>query len=284
MLGMHFTDPKDTDPIQNVDRIRLWDCGVTWKDIHISRTEYNWNRLDSLMDKYSGKRITYVICSTPSWVSMDPNAPHSAPWLGPGTNSLPSDIDAFNEFVWNLSKRYAGRIESYEIWNEPQLADFLWPYEKKELNRLALMTKRAYKTIKANDPKALVGSASVLPRKSSGGMKKANKYLLALQEKNWPVDFIACHIYPTPGERMPEWKAYLKDVKQAVKSLGGPSKTWCTETTFNLLGPAISDAEAAELINALCKQKMVIHFYSFNRPDLGGLQMTPGSRAWKANK
>ena len=33
MLGMHFTDPKDSDPIQDVDRIRLWDCGVTWKDI-----------------------------------------------------------------------------------------------------------------------------------------------------------------------------------------------------------------------------------------------------------
>ena len=71
-------------------------------------------------------------------------------------------------------------------------------------NLLAQMTKDASRIIKGNDPKALIGCASVLPRDSSGGMKRAKKYLSALKKKdakNWcGIDFVACHIYPEPGK------------------------------------------------------------------------------------
>ncbi len=69
---------------------------------------------------------------------------------------MPYSVDEFNKFVWNLSARYAGRIQYYEIWNEPQLSDFLYPYTSEELNCLATMTSRAYSTIKSNDPNAMV--------------------------------------------------------------------------------------------------------------------------------
>ena len=94
---------------------------------------------------------------------------------------MPWSIDEFNNFVWNLSTRYSGRISYYEVWNEPQLADFLYPYETSELNALATMTARAYSTIKACAPNSMILAASVLPRQSSGGMKRASSYLSSLQ-------------------------------------------------------------------------------------------------------
>jgi len=40
---------------------------------------------------------------------------------------MPTDINEFNKFIWNLATRYLGQINYFEIWNEPQLADFLYP-------------------------------------------------------------------------------------------------------------------------------------------------------------
>ena len=57
-----------------------------------------------------------------------------------------------------------GRINAYEIWNEPQLADFMYPWDTKNRNLLAQMTKDAIRIIKGNDESALCGAASVLPR------------------------------------------------------------------------------------------------------------------------
>jgi len=62
------------------------------------------------------------------------------------------------------------------------------------------MTQRAYSTIKSINPDALVISSPMLPRASSGGMTKAQKYLDAIQSNGWNVDAFATHVYPNNGE------------------------------------------------------------------------------------
>lgn len=285
MLGMHFNDPLLDPP--HTDWVRLWDCGVTWKDIHIARDEYDWSRLDYLVDLYSDRKILYCVAATPRWLSIDPHAPHYAPWLGPGTNSLPYDIDEFNKFIWNLTTRYKGRIHAYEIWNEPQLADFMYPYNLRNRNRLAEMTKRAYKTIKSIDPSVTVLSASVLPRKSSGGMRRANRYLKALKRKGWPVDRISCHIYPEIGQGPKRWHEYLIKVRESAKKLGGPQLIWVTETNYNLLGQILSEQAASECVRQTYEYagKSPIFWYSWDKTTvLGGLDIRYGKSAWESMK
>lgn len=280
---MHFNDPLQNPP--HTDWVRLWDCGVTWKDIHLGPDKYDWSRLDYLVNLYSDRKILYVICATPRWLAKDPNAPHYAPWLGPGTNSLPHNIEEWNKFVWNLATRYKGRIHAYEIWNEPQLADFMYPYTIPNINLLANMTKRAYSTIKSIDKSAFVVSASVLPRLSSGGMKRAAKYLRALRLRKWPVDRVSCHIYPEVGKGAKAWAAYLLDVQSSVKHFGGPPLIWVTETNYNLLGPVINDGEAEKLIKDtyLYAGKHPIFWYGWDKTDvLGGLNIKQGTQTWAA--
>ena len=287
MIGTHFTSPVPTDPVAECDWVRLWDCGVTWKDIHLGPGKYDWSRLDMLMQAYAGKKILYTIAATPRWLAMDPDAPHAAPWLGKGSNSLPSDINAFNEFVWHLSTRYAGRIHAYEVWNEPQLQDFMTPYNTASIRRLVLMTSRARRTIKANDPAALVGSASVLPRPKSGGMRRASRYLRELKDQGWPVDFISTHIYPEVGTGSRRWRALLKSVLRTLKRLNSPvKKLWITETAYGLLGDPIPDAKAEQLVRDTYKYAggRFVFWYAWNREDLGGFILNHGTAGWEAVK
>ena len=288
---MHFTSPQDTDPVGDVTHVRLWDCGITWKDIHMAPGSFNWARMDKLMDEYEGKHITYVIAATPQWAAADPNAPHAAPWLGAGSNSLPGDPDnSWKPFLSNLSQRYSGRIKAYEIWNEPQLADFMYPWDTKQRNLLAQMTKDASRIIKCNDEAALIGSASVLPRDSSGGMKKAKKYLQALKDKNWcGIDFVATHIYPEPGKGAKRWKAMLEDVQDTMKDMKCPTKKiWVTETLYGLLGDPIATGEKAEqLVKDTYEYAggKFVFFYAWNRPDLNaGFLIDHGTATWNAIK
>lgn len=229
-----------------------------------------------------------VVGATPQWLAKYPDQAGYAPWLGPGSNSMPYDVDEFNKFIWNLATRYAGRITAYEIWNEPQLTEFLYPYTTAELNCLATMTSRAYSTIKSCDPGAMVLAASVLPRASSGGMSKAKAYLTALQGKGWNIDAFTTHIYPEVGQMASTWHSMLVDAKSTIASYGPPTaKLWVTETNYNLLGPVIAESDAASLVNATYsyasqESVMQVFWYAWNRPDIGGLQFNGGSAAWSA--
>ena len=290
ICGMHFTSPQDSDPVGDCDWIRLWDCGTTWKDIHTTPDSYNWSRMDMLMDKYEGKKIVYTIAATPQWAASDPNAPHAAPWLGAGSNSLPGDLDgSWKPFVANLSQRYAGRINAYEIWNECQLSDFMYPYDTHNLNLLAKMTKDATRIIKGNDPGALMLACSILPRESSGGMKKAKKYLQALKDKDWcGIEAFTCHIYPEPGKGAKRFKKYLEDTEAALKEMKAPTKKlWVTEVLYGLLGDPIPDEKAVQLVKDTYEYaggKFLI-WYAFARPDLNaGFLIDHGTATWEAIK
>ena len=172
-----------------------------------------------------------------------------AQWLGPGSNSPPTDIDEFNKFVWNLASRYP-QITYYELWNEPQLSQFWYPYDSGTLATLAQMGSRAYSTIKSVNPGAILLSASVLPRASSGGMAKAQSYLDAIASAGWNIDAFATHIYPENGMYTDTWYSMAQDVINSVAAMSPPTKkVWVTETTYNLLGDVIPEDQAVNYVN-----------------------------------
>jgi len=285
MTGMHFNNIPQNVP--KTEWVRLWDCGVTWKDVNPAPDVYGWSRLDHLINLYSDRKILYVFAATPQWIAMNPNQGHFAPWLGPGTNSLPSDLDQWNKFVWQVVSRYKGRIHAYQIWNEPQLVDFMYPWTQSNRNRLATMTWRANRTIKSVDPKARVVSAAVLPRPSSGGMKRGGRYLSALRERGWPVDIVACHIYPEVGKRAKRWGVLLNNVRKSVEDMKGPKNIWVTETNYNLLGPVIPENIAGGLIRNTYQQagNSKIFWYGWDSTSwLGGLNINHNTSAWNEIK
>jgi GH35 family endo-1,4-beta-xylanase len=267
--GFGFLSPENT-PI-GIRNLRLWDVGVTWKDLNPSEGVWVWDRMDLVLDSanHSGaKDIMYVLGMTPQWAAKHPNAEHFAPWIGPGTNSSPKNFKVWDEYVTQVVTRYKGQINSYQIWNEPQLKDFWYDYA--DVTTLAKMTKRAYKIIKRIDPKAKVIAAPVLPRPSSGGMRRGSKYLLALKDQGWPVDVFTCHVYPEKGMRPLRWKKLVEDVVTGLNTLDAPTAPlMVTETNYNLLGGAFRSGRKirryVRLTNKYANQLKVekIYWYAY---------------------
>jgi len=150
------------------------------------------------------------------------------------------------------------------------------------------MTDDCVRIIKGNDPKALVGACSILPRETSGGLKKAEKFLVELSKrKNWGgVDFFAAHLYPEGSTKQAsQWIDYFDDTKALLKKLKAPknsgkssSTIWVTETALGLLSGGITE-EKVEQYTAKIADRGAGHayWYAYDREDLGGAWIGPGT-------
>lgn len=284
--GMHVISPELGGCTAPVRHYRIWDSGCTWRHINTAPEVYDWSRLDYVIQQAQAAgadNFLYVLGATPQWLAREPQLPHYAPWLGPGSNSAPYDMDQWDQFVAELVTRYAGVIGSYQIWNEPQLKDF-WGYDNWTV--LATMTARAAPLIRNLGAKVVSGP--VLPRPSSGGMNRGGKYLQALKVRGWPVDIFAAHMYPEPGRTPGRWREYAEDWRYGLQELGAPARPrWVTETNMNLLGPSqpLSDAAIQDYmprIDQICKDNDIfkVYWYAWNHqdPSLLGIPFTPSSQ------
>jgi hypothetical protein len=61
MSGMGFTS-LDGWPASGVTHVRIWDIGVSWREIHLGKDVYDWSRLDAVVNQIQsiGAKATYV--------------------------------------------------------------------------------------------------------------------------------------------------------------------------------------------------------------------------------
>jgi polysaccharide biosynthesis protein PslG len=127
-----------------------------WRNIEgKNRGNFEWNEPDRIVDAISqaGLRIIARVDNQPQWASSTITWPGSGP---------PDDPRAWSDYLTALATRYKGRIQAYEIWNEPNL-DREWGDKTPDPAAYARMLKASYAAIKAADPQALVVSAGMSP-------------------------------------------------------------------------------------------------------------------------
>ncbi len=109
---------------------------VGWAELQPARDEYSAeavNRLDTLVDSLhaSGVRIVLTAFAMPSWASQSYWWSHPPSGHAPGPQPFyPIDGTALGEFGdlgEFLARRYAGKAQALEVWNEPNLWTFLYP-------------------------------------------------------------------------------------------------------------------------------------------------------------
>ena len=88
-------------------------------------------------------------------VSQDPDRPF---WAG----NPPDNAGHFADFLAAMASRYQGRIQAYQVWNEPNLARE-WGGRRPDPAGYAGLLKNAYSAIKGVDPKATVITAGMAP-------------------------------------------------------------------------------------------------------------------------
>jgi len=290
--GMHVLEvASGVWPDVPTPSIRLWDSVTSWREIQLAPGTYDWKRLDKAVAaaEKKGASVQYVFGPTPEWAATDIK---DTDLKGPGSASPPLDLATFETFVNAVVKRYQGRIESYQVWNEANLTSF-W---RGSPDLMADMTRIVNAAVDKHDPDALVVAASTTTRIPKTVDTFYEAYLAGLAKRNWPVDVLAVHAYPaadgTPATRVEQ----ISDIQGYIKAAGAPDlPLWETEVNFGLPGPGkitvgtpLSDAEQAAWLaqayfDALRTGVTRVYWFAWApKGDLLGITTYPGTAATKA--
>jgi polysaccharide biosynthesis protein PslG len=124
-----------------------------WEAIQPAPDHWDWSLADEVIAEaeYRGRRVVARIDDPPEWAVV-PNDPRHPPY----------DMPALETFCRELATRYAGKIEAYQIWNEPNLTRE-WgdqiPYPSAYVEFLATCAT----AIRQADPQAIIISAGLSP-------------------------------------------------------------------------------------------------------------------------
>ncbi len=114
-----------------------------------------WAKYDQIvaLAEQHGVRIIARIDNPPAWSHADPSIGAFAP---------PDDMQDYVNFASAVAERYRGRIQHYQIWNEPNIFPE-WGNQPVDPEAYTDMLCRTYRALKAIDPDILVISAALSP-------------------------------------------------------------------------------------------------------------------------
>ena len=142
-----------------------------WREIEGSaKGAWNWSNTDRIMDQIDEHNLKVIarLGAQPKWASTTVEFPE----IGP-----PDDLQDFYDYVFALAGRYKGRIEAYQIWNEPNLARE-WGNQPPNPKAYTEMLKVAYRAVKAADPNAIVISAGMAPTTRNDAAAMPDTYFI----------------------------------------------------------------------------------------------------------
>jgi hypothetical protein len=175
------------------------------------------------MAQQHGTSVLLPLAMTPEWAAARGQV-----------SAEPRDFEDWRSYVRIVVSRYKGRVQAYEIWNEPNLRDF-WTGRT---DQMVALTKEAYQIVHSVDPDAMLVSPSAT---TGGGVPWLADFLK--QGGGQYVDVIGFHFYVDPHPLSPEdMLPVIQRVQQVLSENGAANKPlWNTETGW--LPPAKFDSD-----------------------------------------
>ncbi len=178
------------------------------------------NNVDTCVSMASarGIKVLGMLFRTPGWANG-----------GQGVYVPPTDV---NDYAWIASwvaSRYRGKVQAWEIWNEPDPAQSFW---QGTVGQYVQLLKAAYPAIKAGDSNALVVFGG--PSSNDDGFIAA-AYAAGAKGS---FDVMATHPYQGMADEPPEhpddgnrwWFTHLPAVRNVMLANGdGAKPIWFTE-------------------------------------------------------
>ena len=249
-LGATFFLEREVEPWKREQTIKMAkEAGIgwikqmfSWEEIEPQKDYFfddkfkksSWQKYDEIVDlseKY-GIRIIARLDRPPAWTRKDNRYP-TAP---------PDNFEDYARYVKTVVARYKGRIQHYQIWNEPNI----WPEwgdQAVDPPAYAAMLRAAFKAAKSADPDVVVLSAPLAQtlEESSRNMSEL-KYLDALYKAGardyFDVQLANAYGFGMPPDAPPDPNALnfsrLKLLREVMERNGDGNKTiWLNEFGWN---------------------------------------------------
>lgn len=243
------TDQQIKDGIAKLKQMGVQSVriGITWQTLQ-PKSKEQWDqamikRYDTVVNGLAdaGMKIHTIVHTAPRWTSTHPEGKKF--W-----RYMPKDMEALQEYIRFVTKRYGKHIESYEIANEPDLQGF-W---MSSIEDYMDWSKVIVKVIRTEDPTAVVLSGS-LTDAGLWGLKGADSFALQTMIDNGlgqTFDGLAVHTYTPQTElaiyQMNHWYSQL------VRAGLGHMPLWITEvgrsTYTNTQGVITTQQDQADIL------------------------------------
>lgn len=226
---------------------------VRWGDVEPSKGKINWGLLDPIANiaQANGVSVLFSVVTSPTWSRSDGKMD------GP-----PNNLNDFGDFLAALAKRYDGKVQAYEIWNEQNFSRE-WGGGTINAGAYVEMLKVAYSRIKAVDPKIIVVSGALTPtgyndpnvavddsiylaqmeQYQGGVFKKVADAVGAHMAgyNNAPEDWVDHHTVNTPGFKS-DGSFYFRRIDQLhgiMAQHGDGRQMWLTEYEWGAATPPV---------------------------------------------
>ena len=206
---------------------------VDWSAVESRPGVLDWTNTDRVVRaaERHGLQVLGIVTYSPRWAQ-------AASVPAGTTHGAPADPAVFARFASRAAARYAGRITTWEVWNEPNLSTFWAPRPNASAyGRLLVATAAA---IRASAPGAAVLTGGLAPAtdKADGSQISPVTFVSRLYVSGAAktADAVAVHPYSFPA--MPtdtstsSWNTFVRlGLIHAIMTKGGDQhkKIWLTE-------------------------------------------------------
>jgi len=186
-----------------------------WSDINNQQKEWDFSKFNRIVEQAEkhGSKVLAVLGYDVGWIHKNKSR----------TNHISSEqLPLFLNYVREVVTQYKGKVDAWEIWNEPNL--FFWKGPDEDFFKLAV---EAAKIVKELDPATplLAGSTFQVPEDF---IRKLNQYGVF----NY-ADALSIHPYDTSPGRT---SLHIAKAKKLLSDLGLDKELWITEVGYPTRG------------------------------------------------
>jgi hypothetical protein len=217
---------------------------ANWRSIQPSGREvFHWSQLDqeisSIRSAGAGMSVDLVIDGCPPWAAVAKSGDDPSP--------QPASSAQYAAFAAQVAKRYSPKgVNTFEIWNEPNAAQFWQPKPNPAAYTADLVA--AYAAIRKVDRSAFVISGGLAPELNDGTNYSAITFLKAMYADGAKHSFDAVGYHPYSYPAMPDtyepWSGWSQmaqtnpSIRSVMTSNGDGNKPiWLTEFGAPTSGP-----------------------------------------------
>lgn len=232
-----------------------------WGQIEVAPDEWDWRECDSAVRRYAahGINLLAILC-------------YDSAWSGDVSPCTPAMRSEWLDYVRHVVGRYHDRVHAWEVWNEPNLAEFWHPAP--DLPAYTELLRQTHAAIKEIDPEA-----TVLGAVTSGVPLDFIRPILDAGGGEW-MDALSVHPYqvqqPTNwSERIPHGQLRLLRAELDARGLGD-LPIWITEEgwptpagkDYDLQARQVAQFYASMLASGLVEKVFWFNLTDWGEPDL----------------